>query len=86
MFKYNVECRALIKLSALIAIIFHDPETQYVTCLCTPINSTIATQNVCMNFKLFLDYKHGEVRGGGEQRCVKQMCVTVGREEGGGDV
>ena len=39
-----------------------------------------------MNFKLFLDYKHGEVRGRGEQRCMKQMCVTVGSEEGGGDV
>ena len=86
MFKYNGECRALIKLSALIAIIFHDPETQYVTCLCTPINSMIPTLYVCMNSKLFLDYKHGEVRGRGEQRCVKQMCVTVGREEGGGDV
>ena len=44
------------------------------------------TLYVCMNSKLFLDHKHGEVRGRGEQRCVKQMCVTVGREEGGGDV
>ena len=37
---------------------------------------------VCMKSK-FLDYKHGEVRGSGEQRCVKQMCVAAWREGGG---